>query len=182
MEDEADHPASEARRNRAAGFATGFMLGVAAMDGLLGLVAGLLMGVGMSLAFARASPAMKYPPHLIRRMALSAAVYVLALVFCLRLLRDDMDPTLRLALALAPALPGLVLVASVGMAIARLDEMQRRIQVEAMAIAFGGTLLVTVTWGLLARVGVAQPNWLWVGLVMMGLWLAGKLWMLWRYR
>ena len=63
-----------------------------------------------------------------------------------------------------------------------MDDLQRRIQVEAMAIGYGITLLVTMTVGLLAQAGVRQPSWFVVTFVMLIAGLIGKLWLRWKYR
>jgi len=66
-------------------------------------------------------------------------------------------------------------VISIGMAIASLDELQRRIQTEAIAIGFAGTAIFVGGYALFQFAGLSEVN---VGLVlfaMSGFWLAGKL-------
>ncbi len=73
-------------------------------------------------------------------------------------------------------------VISIGIAIASLDELQRRIQTEAIAIGFAGTAIFVGGYALFQFAGLSEVN---VGLVlfaMSGFWLAGKLRTLWRYR
>ncbi len=89
---------------------------------------------------------------------------------------------MRILLSLAPVIPGIFFVVSIGAAINRLDEMQREIQVEALAISFAGTALVAFSYSLLGLAGVRQANWIFVPLVMVVFWLVGKLWTMWRYR
>ena len=66
--------------------------------------------------------------------------------------------------------------------IASLDELQRRIQTEAIAIGFAGTAIVVGGYALLQFAGYAQVNVGVVILIMSLMWLVGKLWTLWRYR
>lgn len=56
----------------------------------------------------------------------------------------------------------------------RMDELQRRIQMEALAFAFGGTALLTFGYGFLQLVGYPQVSWLFVWPIMAVLWMAGK--------
>ena len=64
----------------------------------------------------------------------------------------------------------------------RLDELQRRIQVEAIAIGFAITALITLSYGLLGLVDIPQPNLLYVSFIMVVSWGLGKLWTMWKYR
>jgi len=64
-----------------------------------------------------------------------------------------------------------------------LDELQRRIQTEAIAIGFAGTVFACGGYGLLGLAGIAPTlNWNWVVFVMVFMWFLGKMWTLWRYR
>ncbi len=71
---------------------------------------------------------------------------------------------------------------SMGMMIASLDELQRRIQTEAIAIGFAGTAIIVGGYALLQFTGFAEIN-IGIMLVIMSLmWLIGKLWTMWKYR
>lgn len=67
--------------------------------------------------------------------------------------------------------------------IGRLDEMQRRIHLEALALAFAGTGILATTYGFLVSAGLPDIDWgtvLWPSMVLLwvvGLALAGR-----RYR
>lgn len=65
---------------------------------------------------------------------------------------------------------------------ASLDELQRRIRTEAIAIGFGFTALVVMTYGMLGLVRLAQPNWVFVTLPLVVGWGLGKFWTLWKYK
>jgi hypothetical protein len=64
-------------------------------------------------------------------------------------LERAIDPTgaLKLAINLLPMIGALAGAWAVMRAIWRMDEMQRRIQLDAIALAFLGTALITFGWG-----------------------------------
>jgi peptidoglycan/LPS O-acetylase OafA/YrhL len=70
--------------------------------------------------------------------------------------QPDLAPGARLLLAFGPTLPFIgFLVGAVGMS-REVDEMERRVQVEALANAFGLTLLMIATLALAQRAGFAK--------------------------
>jgi Kef-type K+ transport system membrane component KefB len=60
---------------------------------------------------------------------------------------------LRLAAVLLPAAPGIAWILALIRDIRLLDEMQQRIYLEAMAVAFAGTFLLTVMYPPLHKAG-----------------------------
>jgi hypothetical protein len=181
---------SEARRNIGAGAGIGVVLGAALADllvdsslvGILGMFLGAAIGAAIGSRYSPSIHLMEYPKGVTRRLVISGAFFSVVLLVALRLSRDDLDRSYQIALAIAPLIPGLILVASIGDAISKLDELQRKIQIEAIAIGYGITILVTMTFGLLAQAGLQQLNWLYVTLTMLLAWLVGKLWIGWKYR
>ena len=125
---------------------------------------------------------MRIPPRLVRQVVLSGIIFWLVSVAAFHYIRLVQSDVLRILIALAPAIPGVFFVITIGVAISRLDEMQRRIQIEALAISFAGTALVSLCYGLLGQAGFRQANWVFVLLVMVFFWGVGKLWTLRRYR
>lgn len=107
---------------------------------------------------------------------LSMLAYALVLAISLRLLARGIDSrTVAIAVTLAPMVPATLLCYSIIGVIRRLDEMQRRIQLEAFALAFAGTALVTFSYGFLENVGFPKLSAFAVWPVMCGLWMAGIL-------
>ncbi len=51
-----------------------------------------------------------------------------------------------------------------------MDELQRRIQLEAFAFSFGATGIVTFSYGLLTYVGFPVISWVWIFPLMVALW------------
>ena len=54
-----------------------------------------------------------------------------------------------------------------------MDELEQRIGLEALAFAFGGTAIITFSYGLLDEVGLPRISWWWVWPVMAVLWILG---------
>ena len=55
-----------------------------------------------------------------------------------------------------------------------MDELQRRIQLEAFAFGFGATGFVTFSYGLLTYVGFPVISWVWIFPLMVALWGIGQ--------
>ena len=66
----------------------------------------------------------------------------------------DWDPLLRAAVVLAPLLPSLLYVRSIARWIRGMDELQRRIQLEACLFATTGTVFLTTALSLLQEAGL----------------------------
>jgi hypothetical protein len=79
----------------------------------------------------------------------------------------------RFPVALAPLIPLLLLLRAIVRFFRRLDELQRRIQLDALAFAFAGSALLTFTYGLLENVGFPRLSYGYVWSVMGALWGIG---------
>src|SRR5579885_2807355 len=99
--------------------------------------------------------------------------YMGVLVLSVNLLNAYPGAPWRVPVALAPMLPGLLMVLAVVRQLGRLDELQRRVQLEAMAFAFGGAAVVTFSYGFLENVGFPDLSWHFVWPIMAVLWLLG---------
>lgn len=88
----------------------------------------------------------------------------------------------RYVVALLPLIPGLFLTIGVVRVTSQVDEMERRILLEAVAFSFIFTLILLLSFGLLGLVGVPQPSPIIIAAMMCFLLLFGKLWGNWRYR
>ena len=181
-----ESPLEYRNRNAALGFIIGVMFGGAVdlFTGDLGIgsIVGMVLGAFLGYFGLHRIHWMEYPPGVLSRLAIAGSFFFAVLLGTYYLLdRGTSDPWQTL-LPFAPLLPGLLLMFSLGNAISHLDEMQRAIQVEALAIGFGISMLVTLTFGLLGLAGSLQPNWLWVPVIMTFSWLGGKLWTRWKVR
>lgn len=68
------------------------------------------------------------------------------------------DPKVRVAVTLLPLLPGLVYLRVLWGTFKSLDELQRRIQLEAWAVALGGTVIVSTAMNVLNANGIGFEN------------------------
>jgi peptidoglycan/LPS O-acetylase OafA/YrhL len=102
------------------------------------------------------------------------AAYAVLLVLSQRILASTEAGTgLQVILTLLPMLAALVIGWSVLGVIRRLDEMQRKIQIEALALAFAGTALITFGYGFLEGVGLPKLSMFTVWPLMAVLWIVG---------
>lgn len=179
-----------ARRNAALGFIIGMLLGGLldlvtgdlGIASVLGMVLGAVLGAVIGYRGFNGIDLMEYPPEVVRNLAISGILFLAVLAGAILLIsRGASEPLVTLA-AVAPLIPGFYFFLSIGRAIGSLDEFQRRLQLEGLAIGFGLALLAVLTYGLLGLTGLPQPSWLWATLVMIFCWLVGKLWVRWKYR
>jgi len=98
------------------------------------------------------------------------------------LVRDNASPALRL-LHLLPLLPlAFFFVLLARTIIWKMDEMQRRICLESLSIAFVGISALTFVFAGLQGAGLYRPPWEEVGTYMMALWAVAYLYRAARYR
>jgi hypothetical protein len=179
-------PAATRRRRVALGAGLGLVVG-GGIDLILGdsgwgLVIGILCGALLGYFVRFPLPLMEYPPYIMRRIILSAIFFLVTLFVSQWLLDQELEKSYQVLVAIAPSIPGALLVFSIGSAIAQLDELQRRIQLEGIGIAFGASVIIFLSYALLVEVGIPQVNWMFVPLLMVLLWGIGKLWTMWKYR
>jgi hypothetical protein len=180
----------DTRRSRSRNIALGAALGLVIGGGLdlllgdsgWGLVIGILIGAITGYFVKFPLPLMEYPGYITRRMVISVILFLGTLFLSQWLLNQELESTYQYLAAVLPAIAGLFLAYSTGSAIAQLDELQRRIQLEAIGIGFGASLLVTMTYGMLVQVGFPQMSWSLVPLLMVLMWGLGKIWTIWKYR
>jgi hypothetical protein len=77
----------------------------------------------------------------------------------------------RIAVALVQGLSITAVIVAVFVSLRRLDEMERHIQYESLALAFAATAIVLTIYGFLERAGLPEVSWaLWVYPMMFGFW------------
>lgn len=109
--------------------------------------------------------------------------YALMLTGSLWLLRHGVEgEVMRIAVSLSPMLPGIGVCWAILRQLRRMDELQQRLQLEALAIAFAGTALITFSYGFLENAGLPQLSMFAVWPLMAALWVAGILIGTLRYR
>lgn len=101
--------------------------------------------------------------------------YMVALMLSVTLLAHVESQILRPILALLPMVPGFAMCWIVLRQLRRVDELQRRIQLEAMGVAFAGTALVTFSYGFLEIAGYERLSMFLIWPLMAILWIAGTI-------
>lgn len=174
------------RRNIALGAGFGLIIGGAADmlfgDTGWGLVIGILLGAILGYWIDFNLPTMEYPSNVVRRMILAGLLFFASLWGVQWLLSREINSPYNILIALIPLIPGVLFAISIGSAIAQLDELQRRIQLEAIAIGSGAAIILSLIYALLVEVGVPQISWMYVPVILVLLWGVGKIWTIWKYR
>jgi hypothetical protein len=83
---------------------------------------------------------------------------------------------------LLPMVPMLGFIVALGVAVGRMDELQQRMSVLSMAVAFILTLVLTLAFISVERLGVYAPHWNDLGTYMLALWACAYALLSWRYR
>ena len=80
----------------------------------------------------------------------------------------------RIAIALLQGAASGALIVAIARPLRHLDELQRRIQFEALALAFAGTGILGTTYGFLINAGLPEIDWgSWIWPVMTVFWAVG---------
>lgn len=116
------------------------------------------------------------------RMLVVSAAYVALTYASVRWLHRQPPLPWRYLIAILPVLPIFLMPALVIELLRNLDELQRKIQLDALGFAFAATALSTLTYGFLQNAGLPQLNWIWVWPIMGAFWIIGLLAARWRYR
>lgn len=110
----------------------------------------------------------------VRRFIPAMIAYVVLLVGAILLVNRFPAAWWRYPVMVVPLLPLLLVVRAVARLLVEADELQRRIQLEALAVAFGAGSVLTFGYGLLQAVGLPTVSWLWVWPVYAACWLVGS--------
>lgn len=108
--------------------------------------------------------------------------YVVLLLVSIYLLQHNPEAPWRGLVAALPAIPACVALLIFVRYLGRMDELQRRIQLDAIAFAAGATAILTFTWGLLENAGFPHLSVIWVLPLMAALWGIGAGVAAYRYR
>jgi hypothetical protein len=88
----------------------------------------------------------------------------------------------KYVVAILPVLPALWFATLFARNFGEMDELQRKIQLEALAFAFSAAVILTLGYGFLQHAGLPIPNWVWVWPLMGVCWIIGKFVAQRRYR
>lgn len=101
------------------------------------------------------------------------ALYVVTLLISLALVERMAPSPLRILLAALPIVPVSFSLLAFLRFFRQMDELQKRIQLDAMAFALGAISLLTFTYGLLENAGLPRLSFVWVLPLMVALWGIG---------
>lgn len=110
------------------------------------------------------------------------AAYSVILIASITILNRDPQAAWRIPLALAPVVPLIFALLAFMRFLGRMDELQRRIQLDAIGFAFGAAALLTFSYSFLENVGFPRLSYLWVLPLMVVLWGVAVGVASWRYR
>ncbi len=104
---------------------------------------------------------------------ISMIAYALVLIVSISVLEQTTSTVLRFGLAVVPVVPLLFALRAFLRFLSRMDELQQRIQLQAIGFAAGTTGMISITIGFLENVGVPQPSWIWILPMMIAFWGIG---------
>lgn len=105
-----------------------------------------------------------------RNLLIAFIAYAALVILCITLLKniDSLPP--RLIIALLPMLPLLFGLRSFVINLGKMDELQQKIQLQAIGFAAGATAMLTMTYGFLEIAGLPQISKFWVFPLLCFLW------------
>lgn len=116
------------------------------------------------------------------RLAVALCAYGVVLAVSLYVMRwQELGSLPRLLLSLSPMVPVVFVARAIWQRIHTLDELQQKIQFEALIFAFVTTALLSLTYGFLENVGVPKLSMFVVWPLMAASWLLGLVWRNARY-
>jgi hypothetical protein len=113
---------------------------------------------------------------------LAILAYLMVLVGSVTVVQANREADWRYYVALLPVAPAGFVIWLFVRALTRLDELQRRIQMQAFAFSLGASALLTFGYGFLEGAGLPHLSWTYVLPLMALLWGAGTAFFTWRYR
>ncbi|QBD74959.1 hypothetical protein EPA93_02710 [Ktedonosporobacter rubrisoli] len=110
----------------------------------------------------------------VREFLTAMLTYAVVLLVSVSLLKQGPSQAWwHIPLALTPMIPIFFALRASLRFFHRVDELQRRIQLEAFALSFGATCVVAFSYGALEYAGFPALNWTWVPSLMMTFWGIG---------
>lgn len=110
----------------------------------------------------------------LKELAATLAIYGAVLFGSIELLTHaDVARPWRDLVALSPMLPAVAMAWVVLRELRRMDELQRRIQLEALGFSFAGTAILTFSYGFLEGLGYPRLSMFAVWPILAGLWVVG---------
>ncbi len=101
------------------------------------------------------------------------AAYVIVLIASILLIQANPEAPWRVPLAVAPVVPAIFALAAFLHYLRRMDELQRKIQLEGIGLSFAATAILTFAYGFLENVGFPRVGLIWILPLMVMLWGLG---------
>ena len=114
-----------------------------------------------------------------RNFLLAFVVYAILIFVSAALLKRNPEASWRFFVAILPMLPLIFAFRAFLHYLSNIDELQQRIQLQALGFAAGATGMVTLTYGLLENAGLPRLSMTWVFPLLCLLW-GGASWLLTR--
>ncbi len=109
----------------------------------------------------------------LREFGSAMLAYSIAVPVSLYILQANPGASWRVLIALLPVVPALFALWAFVRYLGRTDELQRRIQLEGLALGFGGAGILTFSYGFLENVGFPHLSYIYVFPLMIALWGVG---------
>jgi hypothetical protein len=116
------------------------------------------------------------------RLAVSLLAYAVILLVSVIAIHRGLPPALKVFFALVPLVPIGFVFAAIVRYMGSVDELQRRIHIESLALAAGITALLAVTYGFLETVGLPHISAWYAYATVMVAWLVSQPFVARRYR
>ena len=116
-----------------------------------------------------------------RELGLAMAAYVIVVLVSIKFV-SGLEQPIKTLVALAPLVPAALALFAYLRFLSRMDELGRRIQLEALAFGFGAAGMLTFAYGFLENAGFPQLSYIWVFPLMIALWGIGGAIASYRYR
>ncbi len=113
---------------------------------------------------------------------LSMIAYIVIVLISVRAINHGLPGSLKLVFALLPLVPVAFVFAAIVRYMGSVDELQRRIHVESLALAAGITALLAITYGFLETVGLPRPSAWFTYIAVMLAWFIAQPFVARRYR
>ena len=107
------------------------------------------------------------------KFALAILAYLMVLVGSVTVVKANPDAFWRFDVAALPVLPAGVVIWLTVRALARLDEVQKRTQMQAVGFSIVATALLTFGYGFMEGAGLPHLNWTFVLPLMAAMWALG---------
>ena len=116
------------------------------------------------------------------QFGLAILAYLMVLVGSVIAVGANPDVDWKYVVALLPVVPAGIVVWLTVRALSRLDEVQKRMQMQAIGFALASTALITFGYGFLEGAGLPHLNWTWVLPLITALWGLGLVGLMVKYR